>query len=81
MYWEYPFQSQKKVYKLDTREELEETLKQIYDAGYTDSVVLQEFINGDDTYMRVLTNYSDKNGKVKLMALGHVLLEEHTLME
>ena len=78
MYWEYPFQSQKKVYKLDTREELEETLKQIYDAGYTDSVVLQEFINGDDTYMRVLTNYSDKNGKVKLMALGHVLLEEHT---
>ena len=78
MYWEYPFPSQKKVYKLDTREELEETLKQIYDAGYTDSVVLQEFINGDDTYMRVLTNYSDKNGKVKLMALGHVLLEEHT---
>ena len=28
--------------------------------------------------MRVLTNYSDKNGKVKMMCLGHVLLEEHT---
>ena len=28
--------------------------------------------------MRVLTNYSDRNGKVKLMCMGHVLLEEHT---
>ena len=28
--------------------------------------------------MRVLTSYSDRNGKVKMMCLGHVLLEEHT---
>ena len=35
-------------------------------------------IPGNDEYMRVLTSYSDKNGKVKMMCLGHVLLEEHT---
>ena len=28
--------------------------------------------------MRVLTNYSDCHGQVKMMCLGHVLLEEHT---
>ena len=41
-------------------------------------MIIQNFIPGDDTYMRVLTNYSDKHGKVKMMCLGHVLLEEHT---
>ena len=35
-------------------------------------------IPGNDEYMRVLTSYSDRNGRVKMMCLGHVLLEEHT---
>ena len=77
-YWEHPFPSQKKVFKCDTREELNSILALIYAAGYEDSVIVQDFIPGDDTYMRVLTNYSDRNGKVKMMCLGHVLLEEHT---
>lgn len=77
-YWRHPFTSQKKVYKVKDREELLRVLDDIYGAGYDDSIIIQDFIPGDDTYMRVLTNYSDRNGKVKLMALGHVLLEEHT---
>ncbi len=78
MYWEFPFSGMKKVFKLNSRDELNETLKKVYDAGYTDKMIIQEFIPGNDTAMRVLTNYSDSNGKVKMMALGHVLLEEHT---
>lgn len=77
-YWRHPFATQKKVYKADTREELDSILDDIYGAGYDDSIIIQDFIPGDDTYMRVLTNYSDKHGKVKMMCLGHVLLEEHT---
>ncbi|WP_312355223.1 carboxylate--amine ligase [Aminipila sp.] len=77
-YWRNPFATQKKVYKADTRQELDEILDDIYGAGYEDSIIIQDFIPGDDTFMRVLTNYSDKNGKVKMMCLGHVLLEEHT---
>lgn len=77
-YWRHPFATQKKVYKADSRQELDSILDDIYGAGYEDSIIIQDFIPGDDTFMRVLTNYSDKNGKVKMMCLGHVLLEEHT---
>ena len=66
------------MYICQTWEELLAALDQVYEAGYPDHMILQEFIPGDDTYMRVLTNYSDRNGQVKLMCLGHVLLEEHS---
>ncbi len=78
MYWEFPFAGQKKVYKLDTREELDATLDKIYASGYTESNIIQNFIPGNDSFMHVLTCYSDHAGKVQLMSLGHVLLEEHT---
>ena len=77
-YWRFPFSTQKKVYKEDSLADLNRVLSDIYNAGYTDSVIIQNFIPGDDTFMRVLTCYSDRQGIVKLMCLGHVLLEEHT---
>ncbi len=77
-YYKHKFEGQKKVFKLDTKKELEDVVKKVYKAGYTDNMIVQDFLPGDDTYMRVLTSYSDKNGKVKMMCLGHVLLEEHT---
>lgn len=77
-YWLHPFASQKKVYKADSRQKLNHILIDIYKSGYRDSIIIQEFITGDDTYMRVLTSYSDQNSRVKMMCLGHVLLEEHT---
>ncbi len=77
-YWEYPFEGQKKVFRLDTREELDATIDAIYGAGYHDALIIQDVVPGNDSYMRVLTSYSGADGKVKLMSLGHVLLEEHT---
>lgn len=77
-YWEHPFETQNKIYKLNSREEMEKVITQIYEAGYDDSLIIQDTIPGNDEYMRVLTSYSDRNGKVKMMCLGHVLLEEHT---
>ena len=77
-YWEHPFPTQKKVYTINDREELENVIKDIYGAGYPDKLIIQDMIPGNDEYMNVLTAYSDKNGKVKMMCFGHVLLEEHT---
>ena len=76
-YWAHPFEGNAKVFILQTREELLDTLHKVYAAGYPSSMILQEFVPGDDSHMRVLTSYSDRSGKVKLMCLGHVLLEEH----
>lgn len=41
-------------------------------------MIVQDMIPGDDSRMRVLTAYSDRDGKVKMTCLGHVILEEHT---
>lgn len=77
-YWRHPFEGQDKVFIVNTIKEVENTVQKIFNSGYNKSIILQEFIPGDDANMRVLTCYSDKEGNVKLMALGHVLLEEHT---
>ena len=77
-YWEHDFPGSEKVFKLETREALEATLDKVYAAGYPDAMIIQEFIPGDDSYMRVLTCYSDEHAQIKLQCLGHVLLEEHT---
>ena len=77
-YWKHPFDSMKKVYVADSKEEAAEIIKTIYASGYDDEMIVQDFIPGDDSNMNVLTAYSDKDRKVKMMCLGHVLLEEHT---
>ncbi len=77
-YWLCPFPGNEKVFKCADRASLDAVLDRVYAAGYADSMIIQDFIPGDDSYMRVLTNYSDRGRKVKLMCLGHVLLEEHT---
>ena len=75
-YWEHDFPGSEKVFCLPTREALEATLDRVYAAGYPDSMIIQEFIPGDDSFMRVLTCYSGADAKVRLMCLGHVLLED-----
>lgn len=77
-YWATGVSKLKKVYICKSWDELLESLDEVYAAGYTGKMILQEFIPGDDTHMRVLTNYSNQCGGVEMMCLGHVLLEEHS---
>ena len=76
-YWEHPFASQQKAYTISSREELESVIRDVYASGYEDDLIIQDRVPGNDEYMRVLTSYSDRSGKVRMMCLGHVLLEEH----
>ncbi len=77
-YWQHQFQTQKKVYKLKSAEELKSVINRIYGAGYDDQLIIQDFIPGEDSNLRVMISYSGSDKKVKLMSLAHVVLEEHT---
>ncbi|MDD6800691.1 MAG: hypothetical protein PUE85_09800 [Firmicutes bacterium] len=77
-YWKHPFDGMKKVYRAQNAGETKKILSDIYKSGYPEKVIIQDMIPGNDDAMYVLTAYSDKNAKVRMMCLGHVLLEEHT---
>ncbi len=72
------FEGRKKAYIIQERQEFEQVIKKIYEAGYQSEMIAQDFIPGDDSYMRVLNAYVDHNHQVRLMGLGHPLLEDPT---
>ena len=77
-YWKHSFNGMKKVYTADSPERAAEIVNEIYSSGYPEKIILQEFIAGGDSQMRVFTCFSDEHGKVRAMCLGHTMLEDHT---
>lgn len=77
-YWNCHFPHKKKVFVAETPEEYEAILAAIYGSSYQDHLIIQEYIPGDDSHMRVMNCYCDQHGKVRLAALGQALLEEHS---
>lgn len=77
-YWKCSFPGKRKVFVAQDQEEYDKILRLIYSSSYQDHLTIQEFIPGDDSFMRVLNCYCGRDGKVRLMALGHPLLEDHT---
>ena len=72
------FEGKKKVFRFENEEDLKVMLNNLEASSYDYKFLIQDCIPGDDTNMRVLTCYSDRNGKVKFASLGRVLLEDHT---
>lgn len=77
-YWNCKFPHKKKVFIANNESEFNKILDAIYSSSYKDHLILQEYIPGDDSNMRVLNCFSGKDKKVKLIALGNALLEEHS---
>lgn len=72
------FPGRKKAFIIDTPEELDTLINRAYQAGYHAPMVIQDFIPGDDSRMRVLNAYVDQHHRVRMMFLGHPLLEDPT---
>lgn len=78
MYHYASFPSKKKVFRFNNEKDLKNMLAELEQSSYNYKFLIQDCIPGDDSYMHVLTCYSDRNAKVKFAALGHSLLEDHT---
>lgn len=73
----HKFEGWKKVFFPRDREELEQTLRSIYEAGYRGHLIIQDMIPGEDDCIYDLQVYVGSDHKVKLMSMGNVVLEEH----
>ena len=78
MYWNCSYEGKKKVFVVRNADEMRRILEGVYSSSYTDKFIVQDFVPGDDSRMRVMNCFSDRNGKVTMMCLGDVVLEEHT---
>ena len=72
------FDGKNKIYKINDFNELEKVLKNIIDGGYKETIIIQEYIPGDDSYLYDSVVYANKEGKVKLITFAQIGLQEHT---
>ncbi len=75
-YFVSQFEGKKKAYIIENLSDLKKTINKIYSSDYYESLIIQEYIPGDSMSMAVVNCYVNKEGSVKLMSLGKILLEE-----
>lgn len=78
MYNHIDFVGKNKIYKIESEEELLKIIDTIKENGYTDILIIQDFIPGDDSYLFDAVGYVDKNHQVKLLTLAQIGLQEHS---
>lgn len=77
LYRDLHFPNQNKIYKVNSYEELKKIVENIKDGGYTDTLIIQEYIEGDDSLLFDSVIYSDRKGEVKRVSLAQIGLQEH----
>lgn len=79
MYYKNKFPGQQKVYRVENKAELDNVLTKVNASGYTEDLIIQDYIPGDDTYMWDSVFYMSSKGKAQLSTLAQVVLQEHTV--
>lgn len=67
----------RKIYEIDSPDELAEVWKHIRTSDYNNELVLQDFIPGGDDAIRTLTTFSDAQGEMRVVSGGVVCLQDH----
>ncbi len=76
-YYRNKFEGQEKVYRVNSMEEVREVIATIEASGYRDTLIIQDFIPGDDTYIWDSVLYLNSEGKAEFVNFGQVVLQEH----
>lgn len=77
-YYKHHFEGQAKVYKIQSEPQLLDVISTIEASGYSDQLIIQEFIPGDDSRLFDCIMYVGSDGKVKLATFAQIGLQEHT---
>ena len=78
MYWQTRFPGKKKVFIANNNTELNLILEAVYNSTYTDPLILQEYIPGDDSNIKEVIVYINRHDDVEFMLFVDVILEECT---
>ena len=76
--WHYAdVENQQKVYLIRSRAELDALFSRLQASNYDKLLIVQEFIPGDDTQIRILSAYTDAESNPVFLVGGRVVLEDH----
>ncbi len=71
-----PFEGKQKVYLVQDAEELRTLVDRVFTAGYVGDLIIQEYLEGDETVMLVANTYSDRHGRMRFCSVGQVALAD-----
>lgn len=72
------FKGKRKIYRLSNKEQLEEVIGYFKNSDYDDTLIIQEYIPGDDSYLFDAVVYVGKDKKAKLCSFAQIGLQEHS---
>ena len=76
-YNKHHFEGQPKVFKATTPDNAVNFINKVKASGYKDTLLVQEFIPGDDSRLFDAVFYCTKNGKAELASFAQIGLQEH----
>ena len=74
-YAEFP--GKKKIFEVETPEELETIFRNLQQSSYDRDLVIQDFIPGGDDGLHSVTLFCDDEGNCKMSCMGQVVLQDH----
>lgn len=72
------FKGKKKIYRLNNMDELNDVINYFKNGGYDDTLIIQEYIPGDDSLLFDALVYVNKNHEVKMISFAQIGLQEHS---